>query len=101
MLHDCIDAFIARDTARCQEIIDRDEQMDRQCWELRRKVLARLLELARQAHSATEAQEIVDDVIPVLWSIRDLERVGDHAVNIAERTIYLVTGQKYYKRAKS
>ncbi len=101
MLRDCVEAFVARDTTCCQEIMSRDEQMDKQCWELRRKVLARLLQLARQAHSPIEAQEIVDDVIPVLWSIRDLERVGDHAVNIAERTIYLVTGQKYYKRAKS
>ncbi len=96
MLDDCVNAFAQRDVARCKEIVVRDEQMDKMCWDLRRKVLARLLELARQAHSPEEAKQIADDVIPVLWSIRDLERVGDHAVNISERTIYLVTGQKYY-----
>ncbi len=98
MLRDAVDAFVARDIERSQEIIQRDEQMDQRCWQLRRRVLAKLLELARQAHSPQEAKEFVDDVIPVLWSIRDLERVGDHAVNIAERTIYMVTGRKERKK---
>jgi phosphate transport system protein len=97
MLRDAIEVFIAKDVERAREIIRRDEQMDQRCWTLRRQVLARLLELAREAHSPQEAKEFVDDVIPVLWSIRDLERVGDHAVNISERTIYLVTGRKERK----
>jgi phosphate uptake regulator len=42
----------------------------------------------------------VDDVIPVLWSIRDLERVGDHAVNICERTLYVVTGRTERKKSR-
>ncbi|MCX8103533.1 MAG: phosphate signaling complex protein PhoU [Candidatus Bipolaricaulota bacterium] len=99
MLRDAVDAFVTRDTTRAREIIQRDEQMDEQCWNLRRKVLAKLLELARQAHSPQEAKEFVDDVIPVLWSIRDLERVADHAVNISERTIYMVTGRKERKKS--
>jgi phosphate transport system protein len=98
MLRDAVDVFISRDVARAQEIIRRDEQMDQQCWQLRRRVLAKLLELAREAHSPQDAKEFVDDVIPVLWSIRDLERVGDHAVNISERTIYMVTGRKERKK---
>lgn len=101
MLRDAVDAFIAKDIERSQEIIRRDEQMDERCWQLRRRVLAKLLELARQAHSPQEAKEFVDDVIPVLWSIRDLERVGDHAVNISERTIYMVTGRKERKKHSS
>ncbi len=98
MLRDAVDVFIGKDVERAQELIRRDEQMDQRCWNLRRKVLARLLELAREAHSPKEAKEFVDDVIPVLWSIRDLERVGDHAVNISERTIYMVTGRKERKK---
>ncbi len=98
MLRDAVDAFVTKDIERAAEIIQRDEKLDGQCWQLRRKVLAKLLELAREAHSPQEAKDFVDDVIPVLWSIRDLERVGDHAVNIAERTIYMVTGQKERKK---
>ncbi len=98
MLRDAVDAFVTRDIECAQEIIQRDEELDGRCWQLRRKVLAKLLELAREAHSPHEAKEFVDDVIPVLWSIRDLERVGDHAVNISERTIYMVTGRKERKK---
>lgn len=98
MLREAVEAFAARDIDRAREIIQRDEQMDQRCWDLRRKVLSRLLELAREAHTPKDAKEIVDDVIPVLWSIRDLERVGDHAVNISERTLYLVTGRKERKK---
>ncbi len=101
MLRDAIDAFGTRDIARAREIIERDAQLDERCWQLRRRTLAKLLELAREAHSPQEAKDFVDDVIPVLWSIRDLERVGDHAVNIAERTIYMVTGQKERKKGAS
>lgn len=100
MLSDAVDIFVTRDVERARELIKRDEQMDQHCWQLRRKVLAKLLDLARQAHSPREAKEFVDDVIPVLWSIRDLERVGDHAVNICERTLYMVTGRKERKRPK-
>lgn len=100
MLRDAVDAFVAKDIESSRKIIERDEQMDERCWQLRRRVLAKLLELARQAHSPQEAKEFVDDVIPVLWSIRDLERVGDHAVNIAERTIYMVTGRKERKKQR-
>jgi phosphate transport system protein len=98
MLRDAVDIFVAKDVEQAQELIRRDEQMDQRCWKLRRQVLARLLELAREAHSPQDAKEFVDDVIPVLWSIRDLERVGDHAVNICERTIYMVTGRKERKK---
>lgn len=98
MLRDSVEAFVARDSERAQEIIRRDAQMDKRCWDLRRKVLARLLELASEVYSPQEAKEIADDVIPVLWSIRDLERVGDHAVNVSERTIYMVTGRKERKK---
>lgn len=98
MLRDAVEAFVQRDVERAREIIERDEQMDERCWQLRRRVFTKLLELAREAHSPQEAKEFVDDVIPILWSIRDLERVGDHAVNISERTIYMVTGQKERKK---
>lgn len=96
MLREAVDVFVARDADRALALIEKDEQVDARCWELRRRVIARVIELARQAHSPHEAENIADDLIPVFWSIRDLERVGDHAVNIAGRTIYLVTGKKDY-----
>ena len=75
-------------------MIERDRQMDQMCWDLRQRVLSQLIASARQAHSSEEAKGIADDVILALWTIRDLERISDHAVNIGGRTVYLVTGSK-------
>ncbi len=94
MLREAVAAFAARDVERALALIKRDEQLDNRCWELRRRVIAKVIDIARQAHTLEEAKDIADDLIPVFWSIRDLERVGDHAVNIAGRTLYLVTGKK-------
>ncbi|MCS7275334.1 MAG: phosphate signaling complex protein PhoU [Candidatus Bipolaricaulota bacterium] len=96
MVREAIDAFVTRDAERALALIHRDEQLDNRCWELRRRVIAKVIDIARQAHTLDEAKDIADDLIPVFWSIRDLERVGDHAVNIAGRTIYLATGKKDY-----
>jgi phosphate transport system protein len=94
MLRSALEAFVQKDVRAAREVIERDREMDEKCWALRRRVLSQLLSLAREAHSQEAAKEIADDVIPVLWSIRDLERVADHAVNIAGRTVYLVSGKK-------
>jgi len=37
-----------------------------------------------------EIERLMNDVSRLLLTIRDLERVGDHAVNIAARTVYMV-----------
>jgi phosphate transport system protein len=37
-----------------------------------------------------EVEQLMADVSRMLLTIRDLERVGDHAVNIAARTLYMV-----------
>jgi len=96
MLREALDTFAKRDVLRAKELIERDQQMDQLCWDLRKRVLTKLMENARQSHTQKQAQEIAGDVIRVLWSIRDLERVADHAVNIAGRTIYIVSGSKEY-----
>lgn len=96
MLREALDAFANRDVPRAKALIERDVQMDRFCLDLRKRVLARIIEGAREKHTQERAKEIAANVITVLWSIRDLERVADHAVNIAGRTIYLVSGSKEY-----
>jgi phosphate transport system protein len=96
MLQSALGAFQAQDVTKAREVIERDKEMDKMCWALRQKVLTQLVISARRAHTQEEAQEIGDDVIVVLWSIRDLERIADHAVNIGGRTVYLVAGSKEY-----
>jgi len=47
-------------------------------------------DLIAQNDDAWGAERLLDDVSRVLLTIRDLERVADHAVNIAARTLYMV-----------
>jgi len=96
MLRDVLEAFAKRDVLWAQEVIERDVQMDRMCLDLRKRVLSKIIEGARERHTQEQAQQLAGNVITVLWSIRDLERVADHAVNIAGRIIYMVTSSKDY-----
>lgn len=82
MVRDSIDAFVAADCGRAARVIDRDDDIDARFDALKRRLAAHL------------AQEpaAVDDVLDWLMIVKYLERVGDHAVNIAEWTIYSDTG---------
>jgi phosphate transport system protein len=40
--------------------------------------------------SEAEIEALMNDVSRMLLTVRDLERVGDHAVNVAARTVYMV-----------
>ncbi len=91
MLEGSLQAFRERDPDRAKEVIYQDKEMDQRCWDLRTELLTQIIRSARQTLSPEEAREIAGNVITVLWSIRDLERVGDHAVNISARTIYWLT----------
>jgi phosphate transport system protein len=96
MLEDSLEAFRAKDVERAKEVIFRDREMDQRCWDLRTEVLTKLIAGARETHSTSRAEEIAANTITVLWSIRDLERVADHAVNICARTIYWLTANPEY-----
>lgn len=88
MLQDSLEAFRTQDTTLAKEVIDRDRRMDQRCWDLRTEVLTEIIKSAGERQSSERAQEIAANIITVLWSIRDLERIADHAVNIGARTIY-------------
>ena len=47
-------------------------------------------DLIAQNDDAWGVERLLDDVSRVLLTIRDLERVADHAVNIAARTLFMV-----------
>ncbi|MFQ6089914.1 MAG: phosphate uptake regulator PhoU, partial [Candidatus Bipolaricaulia bacterium] len=96
MLEDSLKAFRNRDVERAREVIERDRQMDQRFWNLRTHVLTQLIKSSSACPTAEEAQLIAKNTITVLWSIRDLERVGDHAVNICARTIYWVSASAEY-----
>ena len=76
-----ITALIAeRDAAR-------DDDFDERCRRASEAVVRDLLDATVGAAGVTTA---VDDASRALLAVRDLERVADHAVNVAARTLYMV-----------
>lgn len=84
-------AYIDEDTDLCYDIGDRDDEVDAMCQDASDTVMRNLIE--REIDDETteaEIESLMRDVSRLLLTIRDLERVGDHAVNIAARTLYMV-----------
>lgn len=96
-LEGAIEAFVARDGDACPGIADRDEELDRRCGAVADRVLRRLLETTCDGAGDRRAEPLPDKatfaaVSRILLVVRDIERVGDHAVNVAGRTLYAVEG---------
>jgi phosphate transport system protein len=82
MLTGAIDAYVKRDPALAQEVIDRDDTVD----DLFDAVRNDLIRLIRE--NADNGEQAID----LLQIAKYLERIGDHAVNIAEWVIFSITG---------
>ncbi len=83
MIRQALEAFIKRDTALALTVCETDDEVD----DLYRTIRAQIHEHMR----ATP-----DDVVSASWlllALHHIERIADHAVNIAERVNYMVTGQ--------
>ncbi|WP_135666086.1 phosphate signaling complex protein PhoU [Halorhabdus rudnickae] len=84
-------AYDERDPDACREVAERDDELDALCQRASERVVRDLLE--REPRPDAWALEVLlDDVASALLTIRDIERIGDHAVNIAARTLYAVDG---------
>jgi len=90
MVVDAIDAYAAEDAAACREIADRDDEIDTLCHTAGDRVVRGLIEQQAGADDAWSAERLLDDVSRLLLTIRDIERVADHAVNVAARTLYMI-----------
>jgi phosphate transport system protein len=86
-LRAAVDAYVAGDAEACRAIADRDDEVDALCQRASEAVVRELI--AGEA-DAWDVERLLDDVSRVLLTVRDLERVGDHAVNVAARTLYMV-----------
>jgi len=82
MIRDAVDAFVAGDAERAQEVIERDDEVDA----LYTKAFRRLLELMLADEQNVEPGLHVQSVAK--W----LERMADHSTNLAEHVILLVEG---------
>lgn len=82
MVHDALDSYIERDATLAREVLKRDRQVDDFYNSLFRSLLTYMME---NPHHITPSAH-------VLFIAKNLERIGDHATNIAEMVHYSVTG---------
>ncbi|MDY7083346.1 MAG: phosphate uptake regulator PhoU, partial [Halobacteria archaeon] len=90
MLEDAMEAYENEDTELCYEIEERDDELDQKCEGINELMIRDLIETEHQVDSDEEIDAMLKEVSRLLLTVRDLERVGDHAVNIAARTLYMV-----------
>jgi phosphate transport system protein len=88
MVEDAMAAYAAADVEASRAIADRDEELDAMCEAASETIARELIAIDADPHDSADA--VVADVKRLLLTVRDLERVGDHAVNVAARTLYMV-----------
>ncbi|WP_423744110.1 phosphate signaling complex protein PhoU (plasmid) [Haladaptatus sp. SPP-AMP-3] len=90
MLEVTMDAYAEENPEDCYAVADRDEDLDDLCERASALVVRDLIETELEENTEAEIERLLQDVSRLLLTIRDLERIGDHAVNIAARTFYMV-----------
>ena len=83
-LKDVLDAYTRRDTATATEVWRRDSDLDAVYTSIFRELLTYMMEDPRNITLCTH----------LLFAAKNIERIGDHATNIAENILFLVTGEK-------
>ena len=82
LIKDVLDAYVARDADKALIVWARDEELDEMYSGLFRELLTYMMEDARNITASTH----------LLFMAKNIERIGDHATNIAETVYFLVHG---------
>ncbi|MEL1250407.1 phosphate signaling complex protein PhoU [Aurantiacibacter gilvus] len=82
MVHDVLTAYAARDPIVAREVIERDDKVDAFYDSIFRNLVSHMVENPATISSAAQ----------LLFVARNLERIGDHATNVAEMVHYAATG---------
>jgi len=83
-LKEVLDTYASRSVDRIGLVRDRDDQIDAMYTSLFRELLTYMMEDPRNITACTH----------LLFCAKNIERIGDHATNIAETVYYIVTGQQ-------
>jgi phosphate transport system protein len=90
MVHDVLDAFVQRDPGKAQAVCERDSAVDDFYNSIFRALLTFMMEdpqnITRSAH--------------LLFVAKNIERIGDHATNIAEMVYFAATGERLVDRQR-
>ena len=83
MLRDALDAFVRRDTELAQHVLNEDDALDALKTQIFRELLTYML-----ADPTT-----IEPALDLILVSRHLERIGDHATNVAEDVIFMVSAR--------
>jgi phosphate transport system protein len=81
MLRDALDAYVKRDTTLAHQVLNEDDRLDSLKTQVFRDLLTHML----------KDQGTVEPALDLILVSRHLERIGDHATNIAEDVIFMVS----------
>ena len=91
MLSDGLEAFVSRDTARARAVLPRDKDVDALHKQLQRELVAYMM----------EKPDTITRCLHLMQISKRLERIADHATNIAEEVVYLHEGRDIRHTGKS
>jgi len=83
MLRDALDAFVRRDIALAEAVLAKDDELDA----LKTQIFRELLTFMLQDTST------IEPALDLILISRHLERIGDHATNVAEDVIFMVSAR--------
>ena len=84
MVQDSLEAYVKQDASTAEQISQRDDIIDGLYKQIFRELLTYMIEDPKNINQATY----------FIFVARSLERIGDHATNLCEWIIYLVTGER-------
>ncbi len=90
MVHNALDAFVQRDKDKAQQVCERDKALDDFYNSIFRALLTFMME---SPQNITESAHL-------LFVAKNLERIGDHATNIAEMVWFAATGDRLAERPR-
>jgi phosphate transport system protein len=91
MVKDVLDAYVERDIDKAIAVWRRDDEVDDMFTSLFRELLTYMMEDARN----------ISPCIDLIFVAKNLERIGDHATNIAEKIHYIIHGQRINRMPSS
>ena len=83
MVRDALDAFVKRDSALARDVLTRDDLVDNLNWQVFNELLFFMI----------QDPKTVSRAVKITYVSKYIERIADHATNIAEMVVYLVEGK--------